>query len=156
MKDCITFAEPADEAELKRIFTDTGMDLAGDIEEHVILRNGKRMLAGGMFYQMDEGLFHLLVFAVSPKEHRQGIGRKFLQQLSARPWLYCREATEPEGGFYRISTIARGPAVPFYLRNQYQACDAEQLPFPFDQQCESCPGQKECNPVPMLFVSRST
>lgn len=153
MKECITFAEPADEAELRRIFTDTGMDLAGDIEEHVILRNGKHMLAGGMFYQMDEGLFHLLVFAVAPKERRQGIGHKFLQRLSAAPWQYCREATVPENDLYRISTIARGPAVPFYLKNKYQAGAAEQLPFPFDRQCGICPDQKECNPVPMFFLS---
>ncbi len=148
----ISFAGPADEEELRGMLTATGMDLAGEIEEHVVLREGAEILAGGRLYQADEDLFHLLVFAVAERERGRGTGRRLLRELSERPWEYCRDAVEPPGGSFRVTTVAKGEAAAFYKRCDYRMCEVSQLPSPFDRQCEDCPDREQCAPVAMVFA----
>lgn len=147
----ISFAGPADEEMLRSIMTATGMELAGEIEEHVVLREGAEILAGGRLYQADEDLFHLLVFAVAERERGRGTGRKLLRELCQRPWEYCRDAVETSGGSYRVTTVAKGDAADFYKRCDYRVCEASELPPPFDRQCEDCPDREACGPVAMVF-----
>ncbi|MDT8899819.1 GNAT family N-acetyltransferase [Anaeroselena agilis] len=147
----ITFAEPADEETLRTMFTAAGMDLAGEAEEHVVLRDGANILAGGRLYQADEDLFHLLVFAVAQGERGRGTGRRLMRELCERPWEYCRDAVEPTGGTFRITTMAKGESAAFYKRCDYRECEASLLPPPFDSQCEDCPDCEQCGPVAMVY-----
>lgn len=151
MEITITFAEPADEEKLRDILLDTDMGLAGEIEDHVVLRRGSDILAGGALYQAEEDLFHLLVFAVAKKERGRGMGQRLLREISARPWDFCRGATTPKGGSFKLTTVARGEAVAFYRSCGYQACVFSLVPAPFDSQCEDCPDQMECKPAPLVF-----
>jgi N-acetylglutamate synthase-like GNAT family acetyltransferase len=148
----IVFAGPEDEEELRSILTETGMDLAGEAEDHILLKQQDRILAGGMLYQAEEDLFHLMVFAVSKEERGRSTGRRLLQELDSRPWKYSRDAMEPTADAYQITTIAKGEVALFYKKCGYQACDFSRLPDPFGRQCEQCPDQEDCNPVPMVFV----
>jgi N-acetylglutamate synthase-like GNAT family acetyltransferase len=66
------FASPADEARLQEIFTAADMDMAGEAEEHVVVRRDGKGVAGGRLYQAEEDLFHLLVFAVAAEERGRG------------------------------------------------------------------------------------
>ena len=66
--------------------------MAGENEDHVVLQEGGKILAGGLLWQMDEDLFHLLVLGVRQEERNTGIGRQLLQEM-CRPWKYCRDAT---------------------------------------------------------------
>lgn len=152
MAENIAFAGPADEEELKGLLTGTGMDLAGDVTEHVVLRQGDRILAGARLFQVDDELFHLMVFAVAAAERGRGTGRAFLRELGACPWAYCREAL-PVGGPYRVTTVAKGTAAGFYNQVGYRECGFAQLPAPFDEQCAICPDREQCSPVPMVFCS---
>jgi GNAT superfamily N-acetyltransferase len=147
----ISFAGPADEDKLRGMLTATGMDLAGEVVEHVVLREGAEILAGGRLYQADEDLFHLLVFAVAERDRGRGTGRRLLRELCERPWQYCRDAAEPPGGSYRVTTVARGEAAAFYKRCDYRVCEVSLLPPPFDRQCEDCPDREPCGPVAMVF-----
>ncbi len=151
----VTFAKPADEGELYDILADTDMGLAGDIGEHIVLREGAAIRAGGRLYQADEALFHLMVFAVAGDERGRGTGRRFLRALTAGPWLHCRGGVEPPGGSYRITTMAKGSATGFYARAGFRPCKAAQLPALFAGQCEGCPDREECGPVPMVYTGSS-
>lgn len=147
----IEFAGPADEARLKEIFTAADMDLAGEAEEHVVVRRGGAVVAGGRLYQAEEDLFHLLVFAVAAAERGRGTGRRLLAALAAHPWEYCLEAVRPEGS-YRVTTMAKGAAAAFYKRVGFTVCDAAALPAPFGEQCRDCPDRDKCEPVPLEFA----
>lgn len=148
----ISFAGPDDEEKLRDMLTATGMDLAGEIEEHVVLREGAEILAGGRLYQADEDLFHLLVFAVAESERGRGTGRRLLRELCERPWEYCRDAVKPLSGSFRVTTVAKGEAADFYKRCDYRMCETSLLPPPFDRQCEDCPDREPCAPVAMVFT----
>jgi N-acetylglutamate synthase-like GNAT family acetyltransferase len=149
----IEFAGPADENRLKEIFTAAEMDMAGEAEEHVVLRKGGGVVAGGRLYQAEEDLFHLLVFAVAAEERGRGTGRRLLAALAARPWEYCLEAVRPEGP-YRVTTMAKGTAAAFYQRAGFTVCDAAALPAPFGEQCRDCPDREACGPVPLEFTGQ--
>lgn len=153
LKRTISFAGPADEDKLRGMLTATGMDLAGEVEEHVVFREGAEILAGGRLYQADEDLFHLLVFAVAERERGRGTGRRLLRELCERPWEYCRDAAEPPGRSYRITTVAKGGAAAFYKCCDYRECEVSLLPPPFDRQCEDCPDREQCGPVAMVFTN---
>lgn len=147
----VAFAEPQDEEVLRAMLLDTGMDLAGEIEEHVVLRRGGEVVAGGRLYQAEEELFHLLVFAVAAVERGQGEGRRLLRAMSDRPWEYCRDAVRPAGGPFAVTTVARGEAEDFYKKCGFIACDFSNVPAPFDGQCEDCPDRAECNPSALVY-----
>lgn len=144
------FASPADEARLQEIFTAADMDMAGEVEEHVVVRRDGKVVAGGRLYQAEEDLFHLLVFAVAAEERGRGTGRELLAAMAVRPWEFCLEAVRPAGS-YRITTMAKGAAAAFYKRVGFTVCDAAALPAPFGEQCRDCPDRVKCDPVPMEF-----
>jgi N-acetylglutamate synthase-like GNAT family acetyltransferase len=151
----VTFAGPDDGAELYDILADTDMGLAGEPEEHVVLRQGGAILAGGRLYQADEDLFHLMVFAVAASDRGRGTGRRFLRKLAARPWLYCRDGVAPPDGTYRVTTMAKGAAAGFYAKAGFRPCDAVKLPAPFAGQCDGCPDREACRPLPMAYERSS-
>jgi len=147
----IVFARAADEDALRTILTEPGMDLAGGIEDHVVLKEGNQIIAGGMLYQVGADSFHLLVLAVAAQDRGRGAGRRLLREICARPWRYCRETAGVRRGPYWITTVARGKAAMFYNKCGFQKCDFSRLPPPFDRQCEECPDKKECGPAPLVF-----
>ncbi|QDR81668.1 GNAT family N-acetyltransferase [Sporomusa termitida] len=149
----IVFATDNDEEELQELFTECGMGLAGDIEEHLLIKRDHKIMAGAMLAQVDDHRFHLLVFAVRADARNQGTGRHLLQELLHRPGHYCR----PEFGShrarpYQVTTVAKGEAARFYEKNGFAACAFSALAAPYDRQCEACPEQAACRPVAMLFA----
>ncbi|SDE70927.1 hypothetical protein SPACI_012480 [Sporomusa acidovorans DSM 3132] len=147
----ITFATREEEETLQDLFTGYGMALAGDIEEHVLVKAGHKVLAGAMLSQIDTNLFHLLVFAVSKDGHHQGIGSQLLQELLKKPENYCRTSFDGVDETYTVTTVAKGDAAPFYQKNGFAACDFSVLAYPFDEQCEECPDKQDCKPVAMMI-----
>ncbi|MDF2874296.1 MAG: hypothetical protein K0R22_979 [Sporomusa sp.] len=149
----IVFATGKDEEELQELFTECGMGLAGDIDEHMLIKQDNKIMAGAMMSQVDDSRFHLLVFAVSADARNQGTGRQLLQELLHRPGHYCR----PEFGShsaqpYQVTTVAKGEAARFYEKNGFAACDFSALAYPYDRQCEACPEKTACKPVAMMFT----
>ena len=147
----IRFAESGQEEELNCILAGHDLAMAGETEDHAVLQEDGKILAGGLLWQMDEDLFHLLVLGVRQEDRNTGIGRQLLQEMCRNPWRYCSDATEPVGGSYRITTVARGQSVKFYLKCGFQACDFSGLSTPFDSQCDNCPDREECKPAAMVF-----
>lgn len=152
MKTSIGFAVAGQEAELNRILTGHGMGLAGDIDEHVVLVSEGKVLGGGLLWQLDQDAFHLLVLGVRQDGRGQGVGSRLLKEISADPWQYCRDAADRMGSAYRITTVARGDAVPFYQKCGFQSCDSAEFPPLFGNQCDECPDRGECKPEAMVFI----
>ena len=149
--ESIDFAASEQREELGGILAGHDLAMAGETEDHVVLLDDGKILAGALLWQMDEGLFHLLVFGVRHEERNTGVGRRLLQEISRQPWKYCRDASEPGVGAYRITTVARGKSASFYQKCGFRACDFSLLPIPFDGQCDSCPDREECKPVAMDY-----
>jgi len=145
------FAEIEDEEEMQNLLAETGMSLAGEAVEHVLLKDGSKIMAVGRVIELDDGFFHLLVLAVAKEERGNGIGEQLISKLSEFPWQYCRESLGIPGGLYRITTVAKGQAVTFYKKCGYEVCDFSLLMPPFDQQCEACPDKTACSPQAMVF-----
>lgn len=148
----IDFAAADAEKSLQAIFRASAMELAGDIDEHVLIRSEDDILGGGMLSQTGYREFHLLVFAVRQSQHRHGVGSNLLNALLRQPWRYCRDTVgtfDQEG--YRITTVAKGKSAEFYRKNGFSACTFGELPVPFNRQCDSCPERAECLPVAMVF-----
>jgi len=155
LEQIVAFAEYKEKEQLRSLFAETDMGLAGEIEDHVLLKKGDRILAGGRLVQMDESLFHLMVFAVDKAKRGTGLGKKLIDKLCQFPWAYCREAEKLKGLEYTITTIAKGTAVPFYQNCGYQMISFAELPEPFDLQCRECPDQKECKPMALAFYGKA-
>ena len=151
MEFSIGFAASRQEDELNNILQGHGMGLAGDIGDHVALVADGKVLGGGLLWQLDQDVFHLLVLGVAQDGRRQGIGGRLLNEICSNPWQYCRDAAEPVGASFRITTVARGEAVPFYQKCGFRTCDPDELPDPFGAQCGECPDRAECNPATMVF-----
>ncbi|MBP2638159.1 MAG: hypothetical protein H6Q72_4066 [Firmicutes bacterium] len=151
----IVFATTQDEVELQELFAGYGMGLAGDIEEHVLVKSDNKILAGAMLAQIDSKLFHLLVFAVQEDGCKQGVGSQLLQELLSRPEQYCRVLLDSVADSYQVTTVAKGEAVPFYEKNGFSSCDFLELAYPYDSQCEECPDKTECRPVAMMTACRN-
>jgi GNAT superfamily N-acetyltransferase len=151
LEQIFTFAEIEDEEELKNLLAETGMKLAGEAAEHVLLKVDSKIMAVGRLLELDDGLFHLLVFAVIKEERGKGVGGRLIGKLSEIPWNYCRESVGIPGGSYLITTVARGQAVTFYKKYGYEDCDFSLLILPFDKQCETCPDKTACSPQAMVF-----
>jgi len=148
----ILFASDHDEEILREILLNSDMDLAGDIQEHVLIKKDNKIQGGGMLGQIDKDMFHLLVFAVKENERSQGIGSQLLQELMKQPWEYCQEEGNIADNAYKITTVAKGKSAKFYEKNGFIACDFSELTYPFNEQCDECPDRIECNPVAMLFT----
>ena len=150
----IGFAAAVQKDELDRLLSEHNMGLAGEPEEHVVIMAEGKVLGGGLLWQLDEDLFHLLVLGMDQANRNRGIGQRLLTEICANPWQYCRDASDCSVSEYRITTMARGTAVAFYQKCGFKICDSGELPEPFGDQCEECPDRKECSPAAMVFAGR--
>lgn len=148
----IAFATSEEEDELQDLFAGYGMGLAGDIEEHVLVKVDDKVVAGAMLTQIDTNFFHLLVFAVRAEGRNRGIGSQLLQELLREPEMYCHTPFDSTDSSYKISTVAKGDAVHFYEKNGFAACDFSVLAEPYDEQCGKCPDKEDCKPVAMIIA----
>ncbi len=151
MDSIIRFAYREEEDELREIMLSFGMDLAGDIEDHVIVIEGETISAGGRLSLIDRNTFHLEVLGVRNDRRRTGAGRLLLSRFLSDPWEYCQgEALGPDE-CYKITTVSRGEAVAFYAKMGFIRCDYSDLEWPYNEQCETCPDAETCKPVPMVY-----
>ena len=152
MQEEIVFANDADEAALQRLLLDCGMDLAGEIEEHILIKRAGEILGGALLAPMSDGVYHLSLLAVVQPERKKGLGSQFLRTFLAQPDKYCSYPAAMSNAAFRVTTVARGPAAEFYRRNGFVLCDAGQLASPYDVQCDDCPERESCKPLPMVFT----
>jgi len=152
MEATIRLAYQSEERELRDIFLFYDMDLAGDIEDHMVVKKGEKILAGGMLSLRDRCLFHLEVLAVSNDQRGTGAGRLLLSNLLQSPWLYCHGSVPDKNEIYTVTTISRGNAVPFYERFGFRRSSFPELAGPYQEQCDTCSDHRECQPVPMIFL----
>ncbi|QOX78075.1 GNAT family N-acetyltransferase [Trichlorobacter lovleyi] len=145
----IRFADSADAEVLQGIFLESDMDLAGEIEEHIVISTGDRIIGGGMLTQTDQDLFHLIVFAISEHERTHGLGRLLLDKLLQQPWDFCHGGSMPGGGSYQVTTVAKGKSAGFYGKLGFVSCGFSDLAAPFAGQCDDCPEAADCHPVAM-------
>lgn len=151
----ILFATADAEDELRTIFLDSDMDIAGDIHEHVLVMKDGEIIGGGMLAQTGADVFHLLVFAVKEGARKHGIGSILLKELIARPWQYCLDTTGIIDGCYKVTTVAKGQSAEFYRKNGFVACDFIELADPYCVQCRECPELDDCGPVAMVYAGCS-
>jgi N-acetylglutamate synthase and related acetyltransferases len=150
METTIRFANIEDEEQLRDLLVSYDMDLAGEIEEHVVAECGNEIIAGGMLSQIDHDLYHLEVLAVNDQWQRTGAGRLLLSRMVKYPWVYCHTVS-PDDQTYVVTTVARGDAVPFYKNCGFEPCSFDELTVPYNEQCNECPSRENCQPVPMIF-----
>jgi len=148
----IVFAQADAEYELRSILLESDMDIAGDIQEHVLIKKDNEIWGGAMLAQTDQDMFHLLVFAVKQGERNKGIGSRLLNELIIKPWKYCRDTIGIAVDNYQITTVAKGKSAVFYHKNGFINCDFSKLPYPFSKQCDGCPDMRDCNPSAMIFL----
>lgn len=148
-------AQTKDEQELRAILTEHHMDIAGNVEEHVILKQDEVILAGGKVTELEDGLFHLEVFGVKQDVRGMGAGTILLTKMVGEPWKYSLSPAAGRKREYRITTVARGEAVDFYKKCGFVPYSFSELTWPYDVQCEDCPEREECNPAPMVFKGES-
>ena len=152
----ILFAEEDAEVELRGILIDSNMDIAGEIQEHVLIKKDGEIIGGGMLSQTGAAVYHLLVFAVRESARKHGIGSILLKELISRPWRYCLNSTGAIDGAYKVTTAAKGKSAPFYQKNGFVPCEFSELADPFRDQCRECPDLEDCNPVPMVYAGGTT
>ena len=148
----IMFANNDAEEELRGIFLDNDMDIAGEIQEHVLIKKDAEIIGGGMLAQTSNAEFHLLVFAVKESARKHGIGSTLLKELITRPWQYCLDSNEVIYSRYTVTTAAKGKSSGFYRKNGFVACNFTELAAPYSEQCHDCPELEECNPVAMVYA----
>jgi len=147
----IRFADDTVEDELRGIFLDSDMDIAGDIQEHVLITNEDEIIGGGMITQTGASVFHLVVFAVKENQRKHGIGRLLIKEMLEHAWQYCQGGVAPTNGSYTVTTVSKGKSSGFYNKNGFLACDFSDLAEPFSEQCITCPERSDCKPVAMIY-----
>ncbi len=70
----VQFATRRDKKKLREIFVAAGMDLAGKIEEHLVIKQDSILIGGAMLAQTDHDVFHLLLIAVDARCRSGGNG----------------------------------------------------------------------------------
>ncbi len=145
------FGKGEDEEELRTLFCEHGMDLAGDIEEHLILRVKNQIVAGGKIVEVGQALFFLEVLGVKRDQINQGWGGILLEQMLRNPWQSSLSVISWQSSHFRIGTLARGGSTGFYHHYGFLPCSFEEIPEPYQEQCTVCPDQLECRPVPMMM-----
>lgn len=151
MKQEIVFATGDAEEELESLFFEYGMGLAGNVEEHIIVKDGRQIIAGALVAPIDNSLFHLSVLAVRNGGCNRGIGSHLLQEVIHHPEKYCSGTAQLNDYAYRVTTVARGAAADFYKKNGFIPCTFSELGYPYSEQCKACPDENDCHPVPMMF-----
>ncbi|UWG98200.1 GNAT family N-acetyltransferase [Dehalobacter sp. DCM] len=148
----IVFANQGDEEALREILLEYDMDISGDIEDHIVIKD-KTEIMGGAKIGIYDHRFYLEVFGVKSDSRGQGLGGILLSELIKHPWKYCAECqTDPlsESRFI-MTTVARGTASGFYKTYGFESCSFSEIPEPFRDQCDFCPTKDDCNPIPMIY-----
>ncbi|MFA6808826.1 MAG: GNAT family N-acetyltransferase [Eubacteriales bacterium] len=148
----IRFAEPKEEEELRKILQGYEMDLAGETEDHLIIKDNGQIKAGGKIVEMKRNCFYLQVMGVAIDSKGEGYGGSLLAEMLKTPWKYSKSTGQEERTSYQITTVARGKAVNFYKKHGFKPCDYSKIPSPYDVQCLDCPFVEECNPCPMIII----
>jgi len=120
-----------DKKKLREICVAAGMDLAGKIEEHLVIKQDSILLGGAMLAQSDHDVFHLLLIAVDATCRSNGAGSQLLQEMLRDPWKCCRDALDGSGKGYRVTTIARGMAAGFITSTVLNAATSQSWPILF-------------------------
>ena len=152
----LLFAEKQDEEELRGILWEYGMDIAGEIEHHLIIKENDQVIAGAKIIEVEPGNFHLEVIGVRPDKKGMGYGSILLGEIVRNPWKCSKVLlTSWDSGIpYIITTLSRGKAEGFYKKLGFEPCEFERLPKLNQHQCSDCPDIETCNPVPMIFSQR--
>ncbi|CEP66548.1 Acyl-CoA N-acyltransferase [Moorella glycerini] len=148
----VTMAGPDDGLELQELMQDWGMGLAGEPEQHAIIKVEEKILAGGKITWLGETFFHLQLLAVRREARGQGLGGRLLLELIKKPWAYCHSSPASGCASYRVTTIARGEAAGFYRRYGFRNCHFSDLATIYREQCCHCPEREACRPVPMIYI----
>jgi GNAT superfamily N-acetyltransferase len=148
----VTLARPEDGPELQALLQDWGMDLAGEPEEHAVIKVDGRIFAGGKITWLGENSFHLELLAVRREARGQGLGGMLLLELIKKPWAYCRSLLNGKFSTYRVTSIARGEAAGFYRQYGFRHCLFSDLAKAYQEQCDGCPEREACRPVPMIYI----
>lgn len=148
----LKFASQMQAKQLRNIFLDYDMDLAGEIEEHVILMQAEIVLAGGMLSLTDRNTFHLKVLGVREDKKGTGAGGLLLSELLRNPWYYAHSSAPNPKEPFQVTTVARGEAARFYARYGFRSCGFSELDWPYNEQCDSCLERERCQPVPMIYT----
>lgn len=151
MKDnlTITLATPAEEEEVENFLFEVNMGLSGDIDEHVLLKENDELIAVAKFTPVAADEYHLDTMVVRADRKGGGIGKYFLGKLLSEPWT-CFEGREPVDT-YKVTTLSRGTAVPFYKKLGFEPCNLEDVHWQYVDQCDSCPLREECQPEPLIY-----
>lgn len=152
MIDAIIFAQSADEEEVRGLLLENGLDISGDIDDHVLIRMNGQVCAAGKLALTEDKHYHLEVLGVRRDLHQAGWGSLLLNALITTPWKYCRPATPPIAGSYRVTLMAKEDADDFYVRHGFKPCQSSLLAAPYVEKCEACPDRETCGPTPMVFV----
>ena len=148
----INFARSDEEAELRGIFLDSEMDLAGELEEHVVIKARDEVIGGGLMTRTGIDTYHLTVFAVRESARGNGIGSTLIRELIRQPWKHSLNRTKAVGACFTVTTMAKGKSSGFYQKNGFAPCSPSELADPYRGQCSDCPERESCNPVPMRYL----
>jgi len=151
MDNGIIFAESGDAETLAELFLDNGMYLAGEVEDHILIKDKDEIVAAAFVVAVDDNHFHLAVFAVNESKRNTKIGSRLLREILKEPQKYCRGQNSVLNNSFQITTVSKGKSVGFYEKNGFVTCDFSQLNYPYDSQCEQCPEKEDCQPVPLIF-----
>jgi N-acetylglutamate synthase-like GNAT family acetyltransferase len=149
----IQFATCRDKKKLREICLAAGMDLAGETEEHLVIKQDSILIGGAMLTQSDHDVFHLQLIAVDANCRGNGAGSRLLQEILGNPWNCCPDAVDGSGKGYCVTTVARGGAADFYQKHGFEYCDFTELADPFRDQCVTCQERADCKPVAMRFTA---
>ncbi len=150
----ISFAQEHEEGEIIKILTEYEMGYPGEIDEVLVAKDDGEIVGGAKISQWEEGYFFLEVIGVKEGTLSRGVGRALLSKILNDPWECCKElfwekGTEKE---FTLSTLARGYAVGFYEKMGFVPCSLQEIPEWYRDQCEECPKNEECQPVPLIYV----
>ena len=153
MNPSIEFASHQDIDEVQALLEDNGLGLAGDIEDHVVVRSEGVIYAAAKLHPTEKDSFHLEVIGVRDDQHGDGLGSLLLSELTSAPWTYCHPMAIPVSGKYQVTCVAKGDAVHFYKKMGFVAYSFSGLASKYSEQCDNCPDQESCQPLPMIFTS---
>ena len=106
MPFAIDFAPENAEETMRAILQSSDMDIASEVQDHVLIRKGDVIFGVGMLAQTDQDIFHLVVLGVKQDERGGGTGSRLMQELLRNPWRYCRNAVGTFTENYRVTTLS--------------------------------------------------